>query len=263
MDKKKIEKFLKENPGYLKKSPLITLKRLSEVYGTSVYQKDLEAVKQSQKRFRGILKDPDDSSSELLFEYKEKQVKRLFFDIETSPNMVFSWNIGNKISLSPDNIIQERAIICICYKWEGENKVYSLSWNNGDDSQLMSTFAKIISTADEVIGHNSKNYDTKWVKARAIYHNIPLTENFKQVDTLSLARTGFRFNSNRLNYIGQYLGLGEKISTTYDLWKKIVLGNDKKALQEMVTYCIQDVNLLEKVYQRLNVYTKKKKAKLK
>ena len=261
MDKKKIENFLKANPGYLKKSPLITLKRLSELYGTSVYQRDLEAVKEAQKKYRSILKMPDDKSSELLFEYKEKQVRRLFFDIETSPNMVFSWNIGNKISLSPDNIIQERAIICICYKWEGEEKVYSLTWNNGDDSQLMSSFAKIITQADEIIGHNSKNYDEKWVKARAIYHNIPLLPRYKQVDTLSLARTGFRFNSNKLNYIGQYLGLGEKISTTYDLWKKLVLKKKKKALQEMVTYCQQDVNLLEKVYQRLNQYTKPKKSK--
>lgn len=261
MDKKKIFDFLKEHPGYNKKSPMIVLQRLSDHFGVSVYSKDLLLVKEAQKKLRKLLKGIVLEESELLFEYKEKEVKRLFFDIETSPNVVFSWNIGNKISLSPDNIINERAIICVCYKWQGDDKVYSLSWNQGDDKELVQEFAKVMNSADEIIGHNSKNYDEKWVKARAIYHNIPLCPKYKQVDTLSLARTGFRFNSNRLNYIGGFLGLGEKISTTYDLWKKIVLKNDKKALQEMVTYCIQDVNLLEKVYDKLEPYTKRKKKK--
>lgn len=30
--------------------------------------------------------------------------KRLFFDIETSPNIVFSWNIGRDISIDYENI---------------------------------------------------------------------------------------------------------------------------------------------------------------
>ena len=262
MDKKKINEWLKARPGYLKKSPIIALRAISDHFATSVYAKDLEYVKEAQKALRKLLKAIPSDLSDLVFEYKEKVPKRLFFDIETSPNVVFSWSIGNKINLTPENILNERAIICICYKWENEDKVHSITWNNGDDSQLMHTFAKVLNSAEEVIGHNSDNYDIKWVQARAIYHNIPLSQEYKKIDTLKLARKGFRFNSNKLNYIGQYLGVGEKISTSYDLWKKIVLSNDKKALQEMVAYCAQDVKLLQEVYNKLSVYTKKKKAKL-
>ena len=35
---------------------------------------------------------------------KEKKFKRLFFDIETSPNIVFSWNIGYNLNISYENI---------------------------------------------------------------------------------------------------------------------------------------------------------------
>ena len=46
------------------------------------------------------------------------QIKRLFFDIETAPNIGLFWEAGYKKTNNPDNIIKERVIICICYKWE-------------------------------------------------------------------------------------------------------------------------------------------------
>ena len=48
---------------------------------------------------------------------------RLFFDIETSPNIGFFWQSGYKLQVPYTNIIKERAIICICYKWENDKKV--------------------------------------------------------------------------------------------------------------------------------------------
>src|SRR6056297_181468 len=50
--------------------------------------------------------------------------KRLYFDIETSPNVTLTWRTGYKLNIPHDNIMEERAIICICYKWEGSDEVY-------------------------------------------------------------------------------------------------------------------------------------------
>jgi predicted RNA-binding Zn-ribbon protein involved in translation (DUF1610 family) len=72
------------------------------------------------------------------------------------------------------------------------------------------------------------------------------------IDTLKIARSKFRFNSNRLDYIGKFLGLGQKIHTDFNLWKDIMLNNDKVALDKMIDYCIQDVVLLEAVHKELN-----------
>jgi hypothetical protein len=183
-----------------------------------------------------------------------RQLRRLFFDIETSPNIVFSWSVGYKLRIDYANIIKERAIICICWKWEGDKKVSSLTWNEGDDKEMLTSFAKVIDSADEVIGHNSDNFDLKWLRTRFVLHGIPASPNIRGVDTLKLARRGFRFNSNRLDYIGEFLGFGGKIKTEYNLWKSIVLDNDVKSLEKMVRYCKRDVQLLEQVYQKIESY---------
>ena len=75
---------------------------------------------------------------------------------------------------------------------------------------------------------------------------------YNTIDTLKVARSKFRFNSNRLDYIGKFLGLGQKNHTNFDLWKDIMLKNDKTAMNTMIDYCIQDVVLLEKVHKALN-----------
>jgi len=183
-----------------------------------------------------------------------KKFKRLFFDIETSPNIVFSWNVGRKISIDYDNIVQERAIICICWKWEGEKQVYSLEWKNGDDKEMLKKFSRVLEEADEITGHNGDQFDLKWLRTRCLYHGIPMFPDYQTIDTLKLSRKGFRFNSNRLDYISKFLGIGRKNETGFGLWKAIVSNNDKSAMKKMVDYCKKDVVLLEKVYEKLNPY---------
>ena len=70
-------------------------------------------------------------------------MKRLFWDIETSPLLLFSWRIGRKISLNPESIVEESAIICICWKWEDSDEAGSLEWNGGDDRQMLEDFAVV------------------------------------------------------------------------------------------------------------------------
>lgn len=200
------------------------------------------------------------SKVEKVSQIKEKEVKkrRLFYDIETSPNVVLSWQIGSRVSLGIESIIRERGIICICWKWEGEKKINSLQWNNGEDKELVKKFSKILSEADEVIGHNSDSFDNKIFKGRCLYHHIPIQTKYKGVDTLKISRRLFKLNSNKLDYIARFLGLGQKKPTGFQLWKDIVLKNDKKAMNTMVDYCKNDVLILEKVYRKLESYNKKK-----
>lgn len=180
------------------------------------------------------------------------KIKRLFFDIETSPNIGLFWTAGYKLNIGHDNIIKERAIICICYKWAGEKEVHSLTWDaKQNDKSLLEKFIKIANEADELVGHNGDKYDLPWVRTRCLYHGISLFPSYTTIDTLKYARSKFKFNSNKLDYIAQFLGLGAKITTGFNLWKDIVLNSDKKAMEQMVTYCKGDVVLLEKIYNKL------------
>lgn len=186
----------------------------------------------------------------------ENIFKRLYFDIEVSPNLMFSWSSGYNLSIPFTSIIKERAVICIAYKWEHENKVHCLEWNKGEDKQLLKDFLKILNEADEIVGQNSDNFDVKWLRTRCLFHKIEMLPEYNQVDTYKLAKKYFRFNSNSLNYMSSFLGHGNKIKTEYSLWTKIVLENDSKAMSKMVDYAMKDVLLLEKVHQEMIPYTK-------
>lgn len=196
-------------------------------------------------------------------------MKRLFYDIETSPAIGTFWSAGWNKTISHKDIVINPAIICVCYKWENEDKIYSLEWDEGNDYTLVKKFVKVMQKSDEIVAHNGSGFDQPWIRQRALFHNIPMSYHINEMDTLKLARKraghGFKFQSNTLDYIARYLGLGKKIKTTFDLWYDITIpcflpgvkpmsAQYDKALNDMVKYCKMDVVVLEKVYHRLKPY---------
>ena len=184
----------------------------------------------------------------------QTKIKRVFWDIETSPNIVFTWRIGGKVFIDHNSIISERAVICICYKWEGEKKTRYLVWDNGDDAEMLKEFAEVIKEADEMVAHNGDSFDLKWFNARNLINNLDPVPQPKTVDTLKIARKHLRLNSNRLDYLAKVLFGEGKIKTDFDMWRDITLNHDQKALDKMVRYCKRDVVLLEKVWNKLRDY---------
>lgn len=185
-----------------------------------------------------------------------RKIKRLIWDIETSPNVVYAWRIGWNITLQPQDIIKERAIISIAYKWEHEDKVHTLTWDkNQCDKKMLQEFVKVLHEADESVAHNGNRFDSKWIRTRCIYHGIPTFPKYKSLDTLLKAKQGFNFNSNKLDYIAKFLGVGAKLQHEgFSMWKKIIEDNDQEALQRMLDYNIVDVQVLEDVFHALQHY---------
>lgn len=181
--------------------------------------------------------------------------KRLFFDIEVSANIGLFWQSGFKINIGPESIIKERAIICICYKWEDSKEVESLEWDSKQcDKKMLQKFIKIANTADEIVGHNGDKFDLAWIRTRCLFHRIDMFPTYTTIDTLKISRSKFKFNSNKLDYIAKFLGVGEKIKTDYGMWKDIMLNKCKVSMAKMVKYCKMDVVVLEKVYKELSVH---------
>lgn len=187
----------------------------------------------------------------------QSDIKRLFFDIETSPNIGYFWRTGYNLSITPDCIINERKIICISYKWETEDKIYTLTWDeNQCDKQMLINFIKVANQSDEMIAHNGDRFDIKWIRTRCIFHRVPMFPNYKTLDTLKKAKSGFNFNSNKLDYIAQFLGVGAKVKHSgFDMWKNVMAG-DKDAMDEMVHYCEGDIIVLEDVFLTMQNYIK-------
>ena len=181
-------------------------------------------------------------------------IKRLFFDIETSPMIAYTWRTGSKIYLDSANVIKDWGIICISWKWEGEDKVHNAVWDDGDDQNILEKFLPVLHEADLIIAHNGDKFDLKKLRTRALYHGLYMRPKLRTQDTLKDARYYFAFDSNRLDALAKWLGVGAKLQHEgFDMWVKVMQG-DKDALKRMVDYCDQDVVVLENVYQALRSY---------
>lgn len=246
MDLIEIKEFLRNKKGYLKEGG----KRLRKVLLNKGFETTINNCKQAIREVNQELRD------NVIIE-RDKNLKVLIYDIETSYNIVKSWRIGYNLIINHNDIIEERKIICVSYKWLDEDIVYNLQWDKDkDDKFLLEQFIEVLNEADLIVAHNGDNYDLKFIKTRAIKHGLDMLIDYPQFDTLKVAKKKFNFNSNKLDYISAYLGFDNKIKTEMGLWDDIIFRKCPIAMDKMITYCNKDVELLEKVYNKL-VYWEK------
>lgn len=184
---------------------------------------------------------------------KKNNPKILFWDIETFPNILMSWGLWVDGGLDHKNIITERSIICGSWKWQGEKKVWSVHIDHKkphDDLHVVQWLSDVVANADAIVHHNGDSFDLRWLRARMVFHRLKPLPPVITIDTKKIAKAAFYFNSNKLDYLAQFLGIGSKIKTEFGLWKDCMAG-DAKALDLMVEYNKHDVTLLEKVYNLL------------
>lgn len=194
------------------------------------------------------------NSDEVAFKQTEGP-KILVFDTETAAATALTFG-RFKVNLSQDNILDNGGwILCACWRWLGSNVTESIHLSaeevlNKDDSRIVAKLWELYEQADAVLAHNSQGFDHKVVQTRAIYNGFPPLPQVKVLDTLQLVKKYLKLPSNRLDAIGEFFGLGRKISTGgISLWRKVQEG-DEEAMEQMVEYCLQDVDLLYDVYLR-------------
>jgi hypothetical protein len=188
-------------------------------------------------------------------------IKRLFIDIETSPCIGDFWRPGYNVTLTHKNIRVQARIITLAYKWQHEKKINTLVWSplkkgrpfSQCDEKLVRKTVDVMNEADEIIAHYGDGFDVPWIRTRSLYHGI-ITGIWKTVDTKAWSSKYFILPSNKLDAIAQYLGIGEKIRTEYDLWESITWEDDQHALDKMSEYNVHDVELLEPVWDALQHY---------
>lgn len=177
-------------------------------------------------------------------------MKRLLLDLETSPNLAAVWGMF-KQNVSLDMLLESGYTLCWAAKWYKEDDIYFDSVYRNDPEQMVRNVHALLDEADAVIHYNGRKFDIPTINKEFLQYGLPPPSPYKQIDLLETARKQFRFTSNKLDYVSQFLGLGNKTKHRgYDLWKGCMNG-DKECWEEMETYNIQDVVLLEKLYDRL------------
>lgn len=190
---------------------------------------------------------------------RKKQKKRLFYDIETSFCQGTFWRPGYNQSIHPNQILRHGQIICVSWKWEGEDKVHNAHWGLRQqcDKKLLKKFITQLNIADEMVAHNGNRFDIKWIRARAAYHNLDMKPFYRSIDTLKLSKQYFALPSYKLAEIAKYFGLTAKLDPGgLNTWIDIVINKEKEALKIMLKYCDGDIITLEEVYNKIKKYVK-------
>ena len=178
------------------------------------------------------------------------------FDIETAPTRGWVWTNYEANLISTD---KDWYMLSFSYKWHGEKKITTYALpdfagyrsNKECDKALIKKLWAVFDEADILVGHNSKSFDTKKANARFLVNGLRPPSPYKQVDTLQIARSRFKFGSNKLNDLGVALGVGKKLPHTgAHLWFSCMAG-DPKSWKLMKRYNARDVELLAAVFEKL------------
>lgn len=188
------------------------------------------------------------------------KAKILLFDLETSPSLAMVWKRFD-VNISQDQVLSESFILTYSAKWLDDESVMfgALTFDEvkeENDQRLVRELYDLLDRADLVIGHNVNQFDVKVVNTRMIFHGFNPPSPYRTIDTLQMARSKFKFPSNKLGSLCEYLGLETKVETGgFKLWRGYMFG-DKESIEKMIEYNINDTIILEQLYLKLRAWGK-------
>lgn len=174
----------------------------------------------------------------------------LLLDIETSPNSAYCWGLFDQ-NISINQLIDSSSTLCYAAKWLGEKEVHFDSIYKSKHKTMLKGIHGLLNNADVVVSYNGNRFDLPILNKEFVLHGFNPPSPYKKLDLLRTVRSNFKFVSNKLDYISQQLGLGKKEDHEgFELWLKC-MRKEKDAWKKMEKYNIQDVILLESLYNRL------------
>ena len=180
--------------------------------------------------------------------------KTLLLDIETAPIKAYVWGLW-KQNISWEHVTNDWFIICWAAKWLDSPNIYSevispIDALNEDDSKILQPLWDLLEEADVVVTHNGDQFDIPRINSRFAINDMIPPSPYYRIDTCKVARKQFAFTSNKLDALAHYFGFEGKYETSFELWEGCLEG-DRKSLQQMQEYNIQDVKVLEEVFIKL------------
>lgn len=183
----------------------------------------------------------------------------LFFDLESAPLKAWVWRAHDNY-IAPERLEHDTFLLTWAAKWSDRKgiKYGRLTGEEAiaqDDHRITQELADLMRSADRVVAHNGDKFDIPLLQGRLLANGQEPLGPIPSIDTLKLARSSIKIASNKLDYLAQFLGIGQKSPMQFSDWEAAYHG-DEAALRKMDRYCRQDVRLLEQVYDRLEPYMK-------
>jgi len=178
--------------------------------------------------------------------------KILVIDIEWSPAKAYVWKMWDE-NITPDQLIDAGGLLCFAYHWVGSKEFGFMSeWADGSEAMAI-VLRDILDQADAVITYNGDRYDIPKIRGHLMLEG---QKPFAPPTSIDLIKTikKLGFVMNRLAYIAPLLGVGQKMKHEgFQLWRSVLEG-DPKAQARMQKYCVQDVRVTAKLYQKIRPF---------
>lgn len=183
------------------------------------------------------------------------------FDLEVSPALGYfyppTWETGIL------KIEERQKLMSFAWQIVGEKKIHSLCLADMDtykvdpqnDKLLTIELHKVMESADILLGQNSDQFDVKMANYFFIRNDLEAIPPQKYLDTKKIAKRYFRFPNNRLDTLGEELGVGGKTKVKHsDIWVDCFIDGDKKAWKLMNKYCENDVRITTEIYLKMRSF---------
>lgn len=187
-----------------------------------------------------------------------RKPKILSFDLEVSPAV--GWFYPPTYETGILKVEERQKLMSFAFQWVGEKRITSVCLQDfsdyaddpRDDRQLVEALHEQMSRADILLGQNSDNFDIKMANYFFIRNDLDPIPPTKSIDTKKIAKRYFRFNNNKLDNLGEELGIGGKTEITHaDLWYKCFVEGDEKSWKLLRKYNENDVRITTEIYLKM------------
>jgi DNA polymerase elongation subunit (family B) len=178
-------------------------------------------------------------------------VRLLTIDIETRPIESRHWGLwGQNIGIN--QIRDPGGLLCFAAKFHDDRRIHFHSeWDDGPKAMAKALY-RLFDEADAIAGWNSDKFDIRWIQAQFLKYGTGKPSPFAKIDLMKSVKKQVALPSYKLDFVAQWLELGQKIRTGgFDLWND-VLDGCPKARNKMRRYNINDTKLTEQVFDALN-----------
>ena len=180
--------------------------------------------------------------------------KILALDIETRPAVVYAWKLFD-VNVAVNQIVEVSRIICVAASWVGKEGAtyFYADWLPGGRTAMLAGIYNLMAEADAVITYNGDKFDLTKLRGEFLLEGFPPLPPLTSIDLYKTVKK-LGFQSGKLEFIGPFLGLGDKVKHEgFSLWTKVMEG-DEAAQSRMQNYCIGDVLLTVKLYLLIRPY---------
>lgn len=182
-------------------------------------------------------------------------MKTLLFDIENTPLISYTWGLYEQNVVA---VHKDWELLSVAYSWHGSRSPIKVIDREGQatDRRLTQKLWELLNHADVVVAHNAAEFDVKKAMAKFAEHHLGPPAPFKVIDTLKIARSQFKFTSNKLDDLAKLGKISRKLPNVgIEMWLGCMAGKASSWMQ-MRKYNKQDIVVLREVYEWLAPFAK-------